>query len=218
MIDTEKDRAGASPLGCVLAERDGEVTGYATFRVRPDWDRAGPKGTVALRDLGALDPASYAALWRFLFGIDLTSSVEAGPRPMDEPLMHLVSDVRRCEARVQDALYLRLVEVGAALEAKVYWMRLGGCGAGGRGRLLPVERGALAPGGGRQGRCLVPACAGSRAGSGAVGTGAGRRLPRRGVVHLARGGGAGAGGAAGAVEEVSSAFSWHVEPWLPHGF
>ncbi|NEE53935.1 GNAT family N-acetyltransferase, partial [Streptomyces sp. SID8455] len=116
----EKDRAGASPLQCVLAERDGEVLGYATFRVRPDWDRAGPKGTVALRDLGALDAASYAALWRFLFGIDLTSSLEAGGRPVDEPLMHLVSDVRRCRARVQDSLYVRLVEVGAALEARAY--------------------------------------------------------------------------------------------------
>ncbi|MFE0000572.1 MULTISPECIES: GNAT family N-acetyltransferase [Streptomyces] len=118
--DPESSRGGGSPLQCVLAERDGEVTGYVTFHLRPGWDGAVPDGTVAVRDLAALDPASYAALWRFLFGIDLTSVVECGSRPVDDALLRLVSDVRRCEVRVRDGLYVRLVELGAALEARAY--------------------------------------------------------------------------------------------------
>ncbi|WP_031091981.1 GNAT family N-acetyltransferase [Streptomyces sp. NRRL S-15] len=118
--DPESARDGGSPLQCVLAERDGEVTGYVTFHLRPAWEGAVPRGTVAVRDLAALDPASYAALWRFLFGIDLTSVVECGNRPVDDAVLRLVSDVRRCEVRVRDGLYVRLVELGAALGARAY--------------------------------------------------------------------------------------------------
>ncbi|MGW4029058.1 GNAT family N-acetyltransferase [Streptomyces sp. NPDC004838] len=114
------DRDPASPLQCVLAERDGEVTGYALFRHRSAWDVYGPKGTVELQDLHALEPSSGAALWRFLFGIDLTSTLSLDNRPVDEPLFHLVSDPRRCGLRVWDGLYVRPVDVGAALAARTY--------------------------------------------------------------------------------------------------
>ncbi|GGV44626.1 GNAT family N-acetyltransferase [Streptomyces spectabilis] len=120
VLDPERDRDGASPLQCVLAERAGEVIGYAYFAVKPDWDARGPQGVVLVRAVEALDPAAYAALWRFLCDIDLTSRIEALNRPVDDPLLHLVSDVRRCGLVTRDSLHLRLVEVGAALEARAY--------------------------------------------------------------------------------------------------
>jgi len=120
LLDQESERGGASPLQCVLAERDGEVVGFARFRVKRDWDPEGPKGTVITQDVSALDPAAHAALWRFLFGIDLTAKVSARGRPVDEPWQHLVSDIRRCSLRVRDSLHVRLVEVGAALQARTY--------------------------------------------------------------------------------------------------
>ncbi len=42
LLDPESEREGASPLQCVLAERDGEIVGYARFRVKPDWEPPGP--------------------------------------------------------------------------------------------------------------------------------------------------------------------------------
>ncbi|MFF6953441.1 GNAT family N-acetyltransferase [Streptomyces iakyrus] len=122
VLDPESDRGGASPLQCVLAERDGETVGYARFRVKPDWDAAGPDGTVMLESLAALDPAADAALWRFLFGIDLTSSLvlRGRGRPVDDAWQHWVSDIRRCRPRLVDSLYLRPVDLGAALEARTY--------------------------------------------------------------------------------------------------
>ncbi|WP_369169368.1 GNAT family N-acetyltransferase [Streptomyces sp. R28] len=120
LLDPESERSGGSPLQCVLAERDGEVVGYARFHVRPEWDAGGPNGTVQLRDTQALDPAAQAALWRLLFGIDLTSTVKAYGRPMDEAWLHQVSDIRRCALRVRDSLHVRLVDVGAALQARTY--------------------------------------------------------------------------------------------------
>ncbi|MES5821112.1 GNAT family N-acetyltransferase [Streptomyces sp. RG80] len=120
LLDPESDRDGASPLQCVVAERDGEVVGYTRFRVKPDWEPTGPQGKVILRDLEALDPETYAALWRFLFDIDLTSTLVTGVRPVDDAWQYLVSDIRRCSLRVRDSLHVRLVEVGAALEARTY--------------------------------------------------------------------------------------------------
>ncbi|MER6786230.1 GNAT family N-acetyltransferase [Streptomyces sp. NPDC000658] len=120
LLDPESERGGASPLQCVLAERDGEVTGYARFRVLPRWTDSGHDGQVQLQDLAGVDALSQAALWRFLFEIDLTASVKLRGRPVDEAWRHLVSDVRRCGLRERDSLYVRLVDVGAALGARTY--------------------------------------------------------------------------------------------------
>ncbi|MBB1244276.1 GNAT family N-acetyltransferase [Streptomyces durbertensis] len=120
VIDPPGERAGASPLRCVLVERDGRLVGYARFSVTPRWDDAGADGQVNLWELEADDPAGYAALWRFLAGVDLTSRIVAGKRPVDDPMRFLASDVRRCRLKLRDAMYLRPVDVGAALAARGY--------------------------------------------------------------------------------------------------
>jgi predicted acetyltransferase len=127
LLDTERHRDGASPLQCVVAERaDGDggggsdVVGYARFRVKPDWTPSGAGGVVVLQSLEALDAAAHAALWRFLFDLDLTGSIVSSRRPVDEPWLHMVSDVRRCGLQVKDDMYVRLVDVGAALRARAY--------------------------------------------------------------------------------------------------
>ncbi|MEU0459124.1 GNAT family N-acetyltransferase, partial [Streptomyces sp. NPDC006129] len=120
LLDPESTREGASPLQCVVAERDGETVGYARYRVKPSWETPGPNGSVILRDSAALDPAADAALWRFLFDIDLTSTLVVRGRPVDDAWQYLVSDPRRCRPWVRDSLYVRPVDVGAALEARTY--------------------------------------------------------------------------------------------------
>ncbi|GAA2275289.1 GNAT family N-acetyltransferase [Streptomyces atrovirens] len=119
-LDPAGSRGGASPLQCVVAERDGETVGYARFRVKGEYGPAGHEGSVILSTLDALDPAADAALWRFLFGIDLTSTLVARGRPVDEAWQYMVSDIRRCRPEIRDSLYVRLVDVGAALQARTY--------------------------------------------------------------------------------------------------
>ncbi|MGK5630157.1 GNAT family N-acetyltransferase, partial [Streptomyces sp. URMC 123] len=120
-LDPEAWREGGSPLQLLLAEGpDGQVTGYARYHVVPGWEPAGPTGRVALRDLDALDPASYAALWRQLLDLDLVTTLKARNRPADDPLLHLVPDIRRCNVRHRDSLHVRPVDVGAALAARTY--------------------------------------------------------------------------------------------------
>ncbi|MGC0332007.1 putative acetyltransferase [Streptomyces sp. SAI-170] len=120
VLDPEESRDGGSPLQCVVAERDGEVTGYARFRTKLGWGPSGHDGTVTLVDLEGTDPATEAALWRFLFGIDLMARLVVRGRPVDEAWQFQVSDIRRCRLQLRDALYVRLVDVGAALGARTY--------------------------------------------------------------------------------------------------
>jgi predicted acetyltransferase len=120
LLDPPTARDGAGRMLCVLAEVDGEVRGYARYSVKPSWSSAGPDSTVKLSDIEALDPVVYAALWRFLTSIDLTSRVAFHNRPIDDPLLHLVADVRRCELSFRDSLHVRLVDLGEALEARAY--------------------------------------------------------------------------------------------------
>jgi predicted acetyltransferase len=66
-------------------------------------------------------PAAFAGLWRFLLGLDLVDRVKAYLRPTDEPLELLLEDRRRAEtSRLDDATWLRLVDVEAALTAREY--------------------------------------------------------------------------------------------------
>ncbi|MFF4485098.1 GNAT family N-acetyltransferase [Streptomyces sp. NPDC001544] len=215
LLDPASERDGASPLQCVVAERDGEVVGYARFRVKPVWEPAGARGTVLLENMEALDPAAHAAVWRFLFDIDLTSVIDARRRPVDEPWQFLVSDIRRCELLVRDSLHVRLVDVGAALEARAYQVPLDVVFEvedsfcpwnAGRWRLTGDAKGASCA------RTADPADL-------ALGV---RELGRvyLGGVSLASLAGAGLVRELrdGALAEASVGFGSAVAPWLPHGF
>jgi predicted acetyltransferase len=68
----------------------------------------------------AATPSGYAAMWRFLFDVDLVSTVEAWGRPADEPLLHLVREPRRLRFGLMDGLWVRLVDIPAALSARRY--------------------------------------------------------------------------------------------------
>ncbi|GAA5613495.1 GNAT family N-acetyltransferase [Streptomyces platensis] len=215
VLDLPGERAGAGELQCVLAEVDGEVRGYARFAVKVVWEDAGPAGVVRVRHVEALDPVVYAALWRFLFGIDLTSSVSVRTRPVDDALPHLVGDMRRCGLVLRESLFVRPVEVGAALAARTYrtpvdvvlevadpfcpWNE-------GRWRLAGDGTGAVCA------RTTDPAelaLSVRELGSAYLGGFSLVSLAAAGAVRELR---------PGALAAASVAFGSDVAPWLPHGF
>jgi predicted acetyltransferase len=122
----ERPAEGGTPRQHVLhTEADGTVTGYATYRVKADWTDTGePEGVLTVGEVRAATPAAYAALWRFLLGVDLVRTVDAPYASADEPLRHLLADPRALHARPVDALWVRLVHVGRALSARRYPARI----------------------------------------------------------------------------------------------
>ncbi|MEU4656688.1 GNAT family N-acetyltransferase [Streptomyces sp. NPDC023723] len=215
LLDPESGRDGASPLQCVVASRDGEVTGYARFRVRPGWGQGGAEGTVLLTDLEGLDPATRAALWRFLAGIDLTTTLSVRNRPADDGWQFQVSDLRRCVPRPRDVLYVRLVDVGAALAARTYRAPVDVVFEV-EDAFCPWNAGRWRLAGNEKGASCVPASDPADLALSVRELGA----AYLGGVSLTALGGAGRVRELrpGALAEAALGFGSDLAPWLPHGF
>jgi predicted acetyltransferase len=109
------DPRGASPLRCVLAERDGELVGYAHYRTRRT-----DKGSIDVSRVHSADVAAHAALWQFLLDPDLLSETTYEALPSDDPLLALLLDPRAAHATTLDGVWVRLADVGRALAARTY--------------------------------------------------------------------------------------------------
>ena len=98
---------------------NGDVDGYATYRFKDKFE-AEPEGEVRIKEVWAEEPSAYAGLWRYLLDLDLARTFRLWSSPLDEPLRHLVTDARAVETSITDNLYLRVVDVEAALRARKY--------------------------------------------------------------------------------------------------
>jgi predicted acetyltransferase len=118
--DIEAARHGMGPLFFVLHESGGSPDGYLTYRTKDRWENGVPSGRAAVHELVALNPAAYGALWTYMLGLDLTAQITGWRRPADEPLLYMLAEPRRLQLGLHDALWLRLVDVPRAMEARRY--------------------------------------------------------------------------------------------------
>ncbi len=114
--EATRDRLGEQQVA--LHQEAGRCDGFAVFRQKVDWDF--DASNLRIEQLLAASPAAYAALWRFLFSIDLMGRFEALDRPPAEPLAHLLADPRAVRPSVTDGTWIRLVDVPAALGGRRY--------------------------------------------------------------------------------------------------
>jgi predicted acetyltransferase len=98
----------------------GEADGFVAYAVKHEWPDSMPGLQVEIKELITASPRTYADLWRFVFDIDLVRKVEAWNRPADEPLMLLMAEPRQLRLRLGDGLWVRLVDVAAALALRGY--------------------------------------------------------------------------------------------------
>jgi len=102
-------------------DADGRPQGFAVYRVAEGSDGDFANHTVTVRHLVAATDDAYAGLWRYLLELDLVSTVAAPLRSVDEPLPWQVADHRAVRrTRVSDHLWLRILDVPAALTARAY--------------------------------------------------------------------------------------------------
>jgi predicted acetyltransferase len=120
LSDGPTRRDGMSPLHCLLAEDAAGARGYALYRTKSSWTDGLPDGAIRVRELTTVDPAATAALWTDLFSRDLVGEVIALHRPVDDPLLAMLADPRRALPLVSDALWVRLIDVPAALVQRRY--------------------------------------------------------------------------------------------------
>jgi predicted acetyltransferase len=120
LADPASRRRGTTELRVTLHEGSGGVDGYALWRARSEWGPGGPNGEVNVDEVVATDPDAYLGLWRFLLSIDLTRRARLWSAGPDEPLLHLADAPRRLGAGFADGLYVRIVDLPAALAARRY--------------------------------------------------------------------------------------------------
>ncbi len=114
------DEEKANPKRFVVLDVDGETLGYAIFRTHQGFANGVSTARTEVVEAIAATPDATAELWRFLLDIDMTATFEAALLPPDHPLFFLLANPRRAQYRMGDALWVRLVDVGAALSGRAY--------------------------------------------------------------------------------------------------
>jgi predicted acetyltransferase len=122
LYDPLRHREGGSAMFHATHETSaGMLDGYITYRVKDEWEGALPLSSVLVVELMAEDPEVYQALWDFILGTDLCRTVSFSRARVDEPLRWLLADPRRFQVdALVDYLWLRILDVPRALEARTY--------------------------------------------------------------------------------------------------
>ena len=107
----------------VLYEQDGVDEGFATYDVT-DWQME-PEFVQGQRQMNvhlaiATSDEAHFAIWQYLFNVDLVTRIDCYNRAPDDPLYWMLEDPRRLVRRTDDGLWLRLLDIPAALSARSY--------------------------------------------------------------------------------------------------
>jgi predicted acetyltransferase len=118
--DPESWREGKSALRHVVFEEDGAATGYVAYRQKGNWDDFIASGEIDLAELVTTSDAAHTGMWSFLTNVDLFTKLSFWNLPVDDPLPWKITEPRRLRRRLVDALWVRIMDVPAALEARAY--------------------------------------------------------------------------------------------------
>jgi predicted acetyltransferase len=119
LFDDPARRQGG-PKNLALLELDGEPAGYAIYNVKQDWAEGVSKGVVTIVEVIAPTADASRELWRWLLDFDWTSSFSADLLPLDHELFMLLAEPRRMKFRVNDGVWVRLIDIGQALSARTF--------------------------------------------------------------------------------------------------
>ena len=111
-------RAAGSPLRYAVLELDGRDEAYAIYRLHTEWSEGSPAGRLQVVEAIATSGEALRELWSYLFGIDLVARIQARRLPPDHPLFVATAEPARLRLRMGDGLWLRLVDLEAALAAR----------------------------------------------------------------------------------------------------
>ena len=120
MTDAEWMRRGNGPQFRAVLEVDGEPRGYVVYQIKQDWDARGPRSTLLVTDLVALDPEAEQRLWQWVGASDLVATIRLMRGPVPNPLQLWLQEPRRLGLTTGDGIWLRFVDAAAALAARTY--------------------------------------------------------------------------------------------------
>ncbi|MFW2513752.1 GNAT family N-acetyltransferase [Demequina sp. SO4-13] len=120
LMDLEIDRDGSEELRIATVRDGDDPVAWALFQRKQEWGDTGPDGKVRVRAWGALGAAATVRLWGVLADFDLMSATHAGRFAPDDPLLLRLKDMRAAKITLTDNLWVRILDVAEALEARGY--------------------------------------------------------------------------------------------------
>jgi predicted acetyltransferase len=120
LTDNDWKRRGGGSLQCAVLDIGGKPAAYAFYRINPWSERGSPTGNVFVVEAMSGSPEGMFSIWRFLLGIDLTARVKGNFLPVDHQLILTVAQPRRLNFLLREGIWVRVIEVGAALAARGY--------------------------------------------------------------------------------------------------
>jgi predicted acetyltransferase len=130
------DEEKGNPRRFVALDLDGETQAYAIYRRESGWTDGNSSAKLEVQEAIGATPQATAEIWRYLFDVDWTETIGVYGIPLDHPLFLLLANPRRARMRTADTLWVRLVDVGAALSGRRYV---------GEGRVVFEVRDAVCP-------------------------------------------------------------------------
>jgi predicted acetyltransferase len=118
--DPAAERGGRSRLRTAVWEMEGSPRAHAIWRIAGKWGDGVPENRLDVYEAAGLDAQATREIWRFLFGVDLVTTITARHVPSDHPLQYLVAEPRRLGLRLNWPLWLRVIDVPGALGARGY--------------------------------------------------------------------------------------------------
>ena len=119
-MEQPEDLRGKESRRVLFARRDGVDVGLVVLRREPKWERGRPGGELTVHDITG-DPTARLALLRRLVDFDLIGTVKVYGLGGDDPLLRWIGGPRgAADVAIYDALWVRLVDLPAALEARGY--------------------------------------------------------------------------------------------------
>jgi predicted acetyltransferase len=110
----------AAPRRFAVHELDGRPQGYAIYRTNFEFEGGSSASRLRVREALGATPEATAGIWRFLLDVDWMAVVETELAPPDHPLLLLLGAPRRAQYRMGDGLWVRVVDLPAALSGRTY--------------------------------------------------------------------------------------------------
>jgi predicted acetyltransferase len=94
---------------------------FVGYEIKGEWHHGHADRNLIAHDMQAVDGRSRAALWRYVFGVDLIKTVSTWAAPVDDPLRHIVTDGRRVRVEhIIDGVWLAPLDPATVLTARTY--------------------------------------------------------------------------------------------------
>jgi len=114
------DEQKATPKRLVALEIDGEVRAYAVYKTTATFEGFVSNAKLDVVEAVGANPQATAEIWRYLLDVDWIATINASLIPPDHPLFLLLANPRHARFKRHDALWVRLVDLGAALAGRAY--------------------------------------------------------------------------------------------------